>query len=140
MGPRAQFFLATVAVASLLFIARMLRSKQLKPKYAILWLSIGLGMVALSLSPRLLDGFSDWIGIDYAPATLFLVTDVMLLLIAVHFSWELSRLEDRSRTLAQELALLSVTKPEQAADGQNEDQHEEQGSQRDPSPDPEGHR
>jgi hypothetical protein len=72
MGPRAHVFLAAVAVVSLLFIARILRSKQLKAKYAILWLSIGSAMAVLSLSPRLLDRVSDWIGISYAPATLFL--------------------------------------------------------------------
>jgi len=109
MGIRAQLFLAAVTLGSWIFIARLLRRGQLRAKYSILWLSVGSGMVALSISPQILDRVSDWIGIDYAPATLFLSSTVLLLLIAAHFSWELSRLEDRTRKLAEEIALIKVS-------------------------------
>ena len=45
-------------------------------------------------------------GIKYEPATFFLAAIAFLFVIVVHFSWELSRLEDRTRTLAEEVALL----------------------------------
>jgi hypothetical protein len=38
-----------------------------------------------------------------------------LFLIVVHFSWELSRSEERVRTLAEELALLRAAQEELAA-------------------------
>ena len=76
----------------------------------MLWLSIGAVMVVLSVSPQILDRVSDWIGIDYAPATLFLGAIVLLLLIVAHLSWELSRLEDRTRALAEEIALMNVSR------------------------------
>ena len=38
---------------------------------------------------------------------------VLLLLIVAHFSWEISRLEDRTRTLAEEVALLNLSREEQ---------------------------
>lgn len=109
MGIRAQLFLAAVTVGSWIFIAQLLRRGQLRAKYSILWLSIGSVMVVLSISPQLLDRVSDWIGIDYAPATLFLGSTVLLLMIVAHFSWELSRLEDRTRKLAEEIALIRVS-------------------------------
>ena len=140
MDTRARLFLAFVALASLLFIARMLRSKQLKPKYAMLWALVALAMLPLAIWPRIVDAVSDWIGISYAPATLFLVADVMLLLIAVHFSWELSRLEDRSRILAQELALLTAAEPESAARQEQQHQNDGQSGKRDPAPHSEGQR
>lgn len=80
----------------------------MRAKYAFLWLSVGGLMVLFSVSPRLLDRFSVWIGIGYGPTTLFLIAIVLLLLTAVHFSWELSRLEERTRTLAEEVAILRV--------------------------------
>jgi hypothetical protein len=45
------------------------------------------------------------IGIAYPPALLFAGAITLVLLITVHFSWELSRLEERTRRLAEELAL-----------------------------------
>lgn len=109
MGPRAHLFLAIITITTWIFIARLLRRGQLRAKYSMLWLSIGSVMVVLSLSPEILDRVSDWIGIDYAPATLFLGAIVLLLLIVAHLSWELSRLEDRTRTLAEEIALMKVS-------------------------------
>lgn len=109
MGPRAHFFLAIITITTWIFIARLLRRGQLRAKYSMLWLSIGSVMVVLSVSPEILDQVSDWIGIDYAPATLFLGAIVLLLLIVAHLSWELSRLEDRTRTLAEEVALMKVS-------------------------------
>ena len=61
--------------------------------------------------PRLLDNVSDWLGIDYGPATFLLGATTLLFLIVIHFSWELSRLEERTRSLAEELALRSIERP-----------------------------
>jgi hypothetical protein len=65
-----------------------------------------LALALLAVFPDALDRTSLWIGIAYPPTTLFLVAITLLLLVAVHFSWELSRLEERTRVLAEELALL----------------------------------
>ncbi len=132
MGPRAHAFLAFVAALTFVFIARMLRRRQLKAKYAVLWLGIGVAMMLLALFPGLIDTLSAWIGISYGPATLFLGGLVVLLLIAVEFSWELSRLEERSRRLAEELALLKVSPPRDSSSDDNprSEQEERAGTER----------
>ena len=106
MSGKAHLFVAVVTAASLLFIMRLVRSRQLRAKYSILWISVGLSLFVLAASPSLLDHVSGWIGVAYPPTTLFIVAITLLLLIVVHFSWELSRLEERTRTLAEELAIL----------------------------------
>lgn len=108
MSGRAHFFVALVTLASLAFIMRLVRRRQLRAKYSMLWVSVGLGLAVLAASPGVLDKVSVWIGIAYPPTTLFLVAVAFLLLIVVHFSWELSRLEERTRVLAEELALLQA--------------------------------
>lgn len=108
MSPTAHLFMTIVSLASVVFIMRLVRRRHLRAKYALLWLSIGGAMILLAASPRTLDRISLWLGVDYGPATLFMTAIVLLLLIAVHFSWELSRLEERTRTLAEELALLNA--------------------------------
>lgn len=109
MSGRAHFLIAAISAASLIFIVRLVRAGRLRAKYSILWLSIGVVMALLAISPQLLDRLSKVVGIDYAPATFFLTAIVLLLLICVHFSWELSRLEDRVRTLAEEIAFLNAS-------------------------------
>ncbi len=106
MSAKAHVLVSIVTVLSLLFILRLVRRRQLRAKYALLWLSVGVAFVVLAISPGLLNWAAGKVGIAYQPALLFLVGMVFLLLVVVHLSWELSRLEDRTRILAEELGLL----------------------------------
>ncbi len=111
MSTGAHLLILLVTVVSVLFIVRMVRRNQLPSRYALLWLSIG-GVVAfLGTFPGVLDRVSTWLGIAYAPGTFFLGAITLLLLIVVHFSWELSRLDARTRLLAEELAILRADPP-----------------------------
>lgn len=91
---------------SLMF--ELLRRRQLKEKYAVLWLVLGLGMIVLAVFPGLLDISANLLGIQSGPNLLLFVAALVLLLVCVHLSWEVSRLEDRSRALAEEIGLLRL--------------------------------
>jgi hypothetical protein len=106
LSARAHLLVSIVAVPCLLFILRLVRKRQLRAKYSLLWLSVGVAFAVLAVSPGLLDWAAGKVGVGYQPALLFLVGMVFLLLVVVHLSWELSRLEDRTRVLAEELSLL----------------------------------
>ena len=71
-------------------------------------------MVGFAIYPDVLVPVSDVLGISYEPAILFLAAIGFLFIVIVHFSYELSRLEDRTRTLAEELALLRADTTEPA--------------------------
>lgn len=96
---------------SLAFIVRLVRRNKLPSRYALLWLTIGAVIAVLATFPSLLDRVSAWLGIAYAPGTFFLGAITLLLLIVVHFSWDLARLDARTRFLAQELAVLRADPP-----------------------------
>jgi hypothetical protein len=106
MSTLSHVLVALVALGTLVFIARLVRRRQMRAKYSLLWLSIGSAMAVLAVFPGLLDRVSQAIGIAYGPTTLFLVAITLLLLVSVHFSWELSRLEEHTRRLAEEVAIL----------------------------------
>lgn len=106
MSAKAHLLVSIVTVFVLVLIVRFVRRRELRAKYAFLWLSVGLTMVVLAISPALLNRVSLWLGVFYPPTTLFLAAIILLLLVSVHVSWELSRLEERTRTLAEELAIL----------------------------------
>ena len=111
MSSRGHLLVLLLAVVSLLFIVRMVRRNQLPSRYALLWLSLGVVIAFLAIFPRTLDRVSSWLGIAYAPGTFFLGAITLLFLIVVHFSWELSRLDAKTRLLAEELAVLRADPP-----------------------------
>jgi hypothetical protein len=102
------FLLTAVSLASIVWLVRR---HHMRAKYSILWLSVGAVLVVLAASPDLLDRLSRALGIDYGPATFFLGATALLFLVVIHLSWELSRLEERTRTLAEEIAILKAVVP-----------------------------
>jgi len=106
MTIRAHVLAIVATFVAIAFILRLVRLRQLRSKYALLWLVTALLLLPLGIAPQLLEPIASWVGVDYAP-TAFLVLGLgYLFLVVVHFSWELSRLETRVRLLAEELALL----------------------------------
>jgi len=97
---------AVGAVLVLGFMVELLRRRQLSEKYAALWLIVGGGLVILLVAPGLLQSASDALGFEVPANFLFLMALFLLLGVSVHLSWELSRLEDETRSLAEELAIL----------------------------------
>lgn len=117
MTATAHVFVVIVTLLTVGFIIWLVRRHRLKSKYSLLWLTIALALLALAAFPNMLDRVSSAVGIYYPPATILFAAVAFLFLVVVHFSWELSRLEERSRVLAEEVALLraSVERLEDAA-------------------------
>ncbi len=105
MSTSAHVLVVVLAVAAALFIVRLVALRQLRSKYALLWLGIAVVLLPFAAVPSLLDDVAHWLGFSYAPAFFFLLAIGFLFAVVVHFSWELSRLEMRVRTLAEELAI-----------------------------------
>jgi len=106
MSFRAHLSILVLAIVTLLFILRLVRRRRLRAKYSVLWVSIGAALAVLASAPVVLETFSDLIGIKTPALTFLLMAITFLLILSLHFSWELSRLEDRTRALAEDNALL----------------------------------
>ena len=124
MSLRAHIALAILVALAIVGIVVLVRRRHLKAKYSLLWLSLGAVMVVIAAVPGLLDWTAERLGIWYQPTLLILLGLALLLLIVVHFSYELTRSENRTRELAEQLTLLRlrVTELQQsinaAADGE----------------------
>jgi hypothetical protein len=88
------------------FILELLRRRQLREKYAVLWLAVGLIVVPLGFFPRLLDTAATAAGVASGASLVLFLGFAFLLLVCIHLSWEASRLEDETRKLAEEVALI----------------------------------
>jgi hypothetical protein len=106
LTPTARVLVAVLGIGAVVFILVLLRRRKLRSKYALLWIGLALVLGVLGLFPGLLTFVSEAVGIFYPPALFLLVAVGFLFGVVIQFSWELSRLEERSRTLAEEIALL----------------------------------
>jgi hypothetical protein len=101
--------LALVAsLGTTLLILELLRRGQLREKYAALWLLIGAAVVVVGLAPGLLSPVSRAVGVRTPSNLLFFLAALVLLGVCLHLSWEVSRLEDETRRLAEEHAVLRL--------------------------------
>ena len=69
-------------------------------------LIVSIVMIPLAFYPSLLDIVARWLGIASGVSLVLFLAIVFLLLVCVHLSWEVSRLEEETRTLAEEIALI----------------------------------
>lgn len=95
-----------LAVAMLVIVTWMLLIRALREKYAVLWIAIGLLILVMSLWPGLLAAVADVVGIALPSNLLFVLSITLLLGVALHLSWELSRAEEEIRRVAEEVAIL----------------------------------
>ena len=89
-------------------IFELVRNKHLKEKYSLIWLFTAFVLLLLSVFRGLMDRLANMVGIYYSPSAFFLLAFVFLMVIMVQFSVVISKLSERNRNLAQELALLKL--------------------------------
>lgn len=95
-----------LALLVLVTITSLLLRRQLREKYATLWIVIGLIILVLSVFPGLLLALSELLGVEVPSNFIFALAIVLLVGVALHLSWELSRAEDEVRRVAEEVAIL----------------------------------
>ncbi|MPY09514.1 DUF2304 domain-containing protein [Arthrobacter bussei] len=103
MSTLLPFLLALVIVA---FIVWLLRQRKLREKYAILWIAVGVATLLLAGFPGLLAAVATAAGFVVPANFLFVVAIVLLLGVCLHLSLEISVVEDETRALAEEAAIL----------------------------------
>lgn len=102
----ANVLAAVTALITFIFVGDLLRRGVLKEKYAVLWLFFAGAALFFAIFPSALVRISAFLGVAEPVNLLFFVTIVLLVLVSVQLSYELSRHEARIRRLAEEVALL----------------------------------
>lgn len=86
----------------------MLRRRRLREKYAVFWVVVAVFTLVVAAFPAVLVQMSALVGVAVPANLLFFLGSMVLLVISIQHSHELGRIEDRTRTLAEELALLRM--------------------------------
>jgi hypothetical protein len=103
---KLNIFTAIIGLVLLVVFFELLRRRQLREKYAVLWIIVALGVVPLAIFPSGLDWVTRAIGVKSGASLVLFLGLVLLLLICTHLSWEVSQLEEETRVLAEEIALI----------------------------------
>ena len=103
---RMSYIAVIGSIFILAFIVELIRKNKLKEKYSLLWLFFGIMFLLLSLFRNVLEIISKFIGVDYAPAALFLTLIIAMFFILLHYSIVVSELSEKNNTVIQELGLL----------------------------------
>lgn len=94
------------ALVTLAFMFELLRRRRLREKYAALWISLAVVVIVVGAFPRVLYWLSDLVGITTPLNLVFFLALLVLLVVCVQLSAEISLLEHEAQTLAEESALL----------------------------------
>jgi hypothetical protein len=103
---RVSIVAAIAALALLVVIFELIRSRRLRERYALLWLLTGLVIFVLAAWRGLLGWLADLVGIAYPPSALFVLASFFVLVVLLHYSTVISKLSEQNTILAQRLAIL----------------------------------
>lgn len=122
----ASVFFLILAVLVCTFVVVQVRHQRMKERYAALWLIIGAIIIVLGAFPNLLNGVADFVGVALPVNLLFLLSILLLMGVSIHLTLELSRLSEKTRILAEEVAILKALQeqPEGAAGAKKRNQQD----------------
>jgi hypothetical protein len=112
-----------VGIAIILILFELLRRRRMRERYAMAWLVIGIGSMLIGVFPGLLGEATRAVGLVLPINLVFFVGLLVLLGVTSQLSYELGLAEDRTRALAEEVALIRLeisehlaTRPEDPVD------------------------
>jgi hypothetical protein len=106
--PTSYIFGIISALLALGVVIELLRRRQLRERHAIWWLIAGVLALVVGVFPSTLQWAAGLIGIEVPLNLVFFVSIAVLFLVCLQHSAELTRLEDKTRTLAELVALQDL--------------------------------
>ena len=90
----------------LLGIFFRMRNQGMKERYATWWLVIAIAVAVISVFPSVLEGTAHRVGVKVPLNLAFFLAGVIMLLLSLRFSVDLSQSDEERRRLAEEIAFL----------------------------------
>jgi len=96
------------SVLSLIVVTELLRRHLLRERHAIWWFIAGILALIVSVFPSTLDWAAALVGVEVPINLVFFVTIAILFFVSLQHSAEVTRLEGKTRTLAENIALQEI--------------------------------
>lgn len=101
-------FAIALCVLLVVLIFLLLRTRKVREKYVGIWLALAVAVVVMAVFPGLAFWLSDLVGVETPVNLLFATGFAVVLAVCIQLSSEVSALEEETRTIAEELALLRL--------------------------------
>ncbi|MGA2192196.1 MAG: DUF2304 domain-containing protein [Nitrospirota bacterium] len=105
---KVQVVSLVVSFCILIGVIDLVRRGKLKENYSVLWICTSLIIMFFAIFRHLIDWLGRLVGIYYSPSAFFLMAFIFIMLITLQFSVVISKLSERNKVLAQEIALLRL--------------------------------
>lgn len=106
---KATYILGLVgSLVTLTLLFEMMRRRRLREKYAVFWVVVAMLTLVVAVFPSTLGAAARLVGVEVPSNLLFFVASMLLLGVSIHQSYEMGRLEERTRTLAEEVGLMRM--------------------------------
>jgi hypothetical protein len=106
---KANYVLGLIgSLFTLTLLFELLRRRRLREKYAVFWVIVAMATLVIAVFPATLTTAADLVGVEVPANLLFFGASMLLLGVSIHQSYEMGRLEERTRTLAEEIGLLRL--------------------------------
>jgi len=109
---RSSWIVVAAAVAFAAVILFSARSRRTHERHILGWLGVCAAIAALAIWRHGIDVLASAMGIYYPPSALFFLCCAALLVMVYRLSIGLAQEREKVRKLAQEIALLNVSRPE----------------------------
>ncbi|RLB09657.1 MAG: DUF2304 domain-containing protein [Deltaproteobacteria bacterium] len=106
MPLRQKIVVLSIAIFIFILVLELVRRRKLREEYSLLWLLTSLAMIILPIQYDWLVRITHLIGAALPTSTLFFFGLMFLIIINIHFSVKVSKLNNQIKKLAQENALL----------------------------------
>lgn len=122
-------FAVAACIALVVLLLVLLRTRRLREKYAAIWLLVALGVCVLGAFPAAVAALAQLVGVETPSNLLFALAVFVLLIVCVQLSVEVTALEEETRTLVEEVAILRFDVDRLAAASQpSQDGHAQTGA------------
>jgi len=111
MGDWLKWIVAIAGLLYLVFVVSLLVKKKISELNTLVWIGTTAIILILSANTRWLDRLAELVGVGYPPSLLFLFSVLVLLLLTLYQSVQISVLQEKVKDLSQFIALEHAEKP-----------------------------
>ncbi len=101
-------FALTLCVVTVAVLVQLLRRRWIREKYAGIWILVAVGVGTLGAFPQLAVRVAELVGVEVPANLVFAIAIVTLLGVTIQLSIGVSQLDERVRTLTEEVAILRL--------------------------------
>lgn len=106
------YFFILVAIIFICYVFNIIKKGEFSVEESIFWVVGTVGVVILSIWPKILDKVAGKLGIDYPPSLLFLITSIFLLFIIFRDTKKISKQNNKITEIAQRVSILEYENKE----------------------------